>query len=800
MLFMRCLELSFKVENVSCANCQLKIMQFLERHQSNLTRPSSLDLKKSYFNLDNKILTLFIYTEQNPIQAYQQLLSFLQQRVFPQSKFKVDSAWAQRQLQALKQNIQLDRQAADRSHYWGALVGLSMGVLWIVLMLSGAMLQPLFIWGSSLLLMSVAKPFFLNAWFQLKSAWRSPAQAWFNMDSLFVLTGMIVIGVSIASLYSPIFSCMMEAGFFIFGFRHLGCIFQAYLDRKMGFSTPWVQRFRDRPFALSNSRFEKLDLQAAHLFNQGDWMVCKAGDILPVDGVIKAFSSDVELVDHMKSGTYLALESVKIGQLLLAGMSLTSGEVLLQVTEPLSSSRLAQLDESVANMRSVYAPAPIISQTSRWLQWFIPGLLVLSAVTGIWIGQLFSLKLAIECVVSILVSACPCTLGLIIPMALQIGAYKASLQDAVFKSGEALQMAARASICILDYNGTMTRGKPWVSHLEVMDGVSEQHVTQLIYSMECKMLAKRSQVIGQAIQTRMKQWLDEAEVKQQNQFEAMQFEDLRFGGSLTGDTETYWFGNHNLLRHLDVIFPDVQEIAYRHYLIAQQSIDAPKQLLAYVDIADEVREDAPQFVQSLQAQGKHVVVCTGADELTADKIARVLHLSRSSIRASCLPESKLAVIDELRQQYPEQIICMLGDGANDKLALEASDLRVWLKNKNLPDDLQVHESANLEIHSDELQALLKALHISEQTFDLIYQNLYFSFAYNLAVLTLACGGLLIFGMVLHPAIGVSLMIAQSALLALNAYRILQKPLELELGEQTLPVDTDSDVLAVGNSM
>ncbi len=797
---MRGLELSFKIENVSCANCQLKIMQLLEQHQPSFSHGLLLDLKRSYFNLDSKTLTLFIYTEQNPIQAYQQLLSFLQHKIFLQTKFKVDSAWAQRQLQALKQNIQLDGQAADRSHYWGALAGLSMGVLCVVLMLTGAMLQPLFIWASSFLLMAVAKPFFYNAWFQLKSAWRSPSQAWFNMDSLFVLTGIIVIGVSIASLYSPIFSCMMEAGFFIFGFRHLGCIFQAYLDRKMGFSMPWVQRFRERPFALSNSRFEKLDLQAAHLFNQGDWMVCKAGDILPVDGVIKDCSPDVELVDHMKSGTYLALESVKKGQVLLAGMSLTSGEVLLQVTEPLSSSRLAQLDESVANMRSVYAPAPIVSQTSRWLQWFIPGLLVLSAVTGVGIGFLFSSKLAIECVVSILVSACPCTLGLIIPMALQIGAYKASLQDAVFKSGEALQMAARVSICILDYNGTMTRGQPWVSHLEVMDGVSEQHVTQLIYSMECKMLAKRSQVIGQAIQTRMKQWLDEADVKQHNQFEAMQFEDLSFGASLTGETEIYWFGNHNLLRHLDVNFPDVQEIAYRHYLIVQQSIDAPKQLLAYVDIADEVREDAAQFVQSLQAQGKHVVVCTGADELTADKIARVLHLSRSSIRASCLPESKLAVIDELRQQYPQQIICMLGDGANDKLALEASDLRVWLKNKNLPDDLQVHESANLEIHSDELQALLKALHISEQTFDLIYQNLYFSFAYNLAVLTLACGGLLMFGMVLHPAIGVSLMIVQSALLALNAYRILQKPLELELGGQTLPVDTDSDVLAVGNSM
>jgi Cu2+-exporting ATPase len=651
-------------------------------------------------------------------------------------------------------------------HYLGFIFSFMAGLFWLSLSLGIWVLAP---WvypvavGVSLVLLSIlAKDFFHHAFFQLQAGFKNKTVPFFNMDSLFVLTGMVVILSTLLSLYFPIFPNLLEAGFLIFGFRHLGILFQSYLDKKLGFSRSLVDMFQFRKYSLKDGG-EKV---SAKDLKKGQKILIQKGDILPIDGIIISKSQDLEMQDMLANGSYLPFYP-QACQKILAGMECMQGDCVVEVTHDLVHCRLQDIDSSVLKIGNKEKKAAISNKIEKWLQWFIPAVLMISVVSFIVISQFFPIAMALQCAIAVLVSACPCTLGLIIPMALRMGAYKASVHQTHFQSSGALQKASEAKVLVMDYNGTLSKGEIHVADFQrISPSLNIPHALQVIYTIEKEMLKHRpSQLLGGKIKAYVESLGHKTHVEGQ-------CEDLGCGGKLITEQGTYFFGNNQLLNNL--MISGGERLPQRLYLIHQAFETMEYELMGYLDCNDPPREEARSFVHHMIDQGKTVKICTGADEQTAKYIANILDIAEESISSNNRMPDKKQYLQKLRTQYPSEAIVMIGDAINDKAAFQECDLSIFLLNPNNASDMSkdLKNSVDILSYSGSLMEIAEAFKIADETFYVIKQNLYISFVYNFASLLLAAGVLLAIGVSMHPVIGVTLMIIQSILLMLNAYRLM----------------------------
>jgi len=525
----------------------------------------------------------------------------------------------------------------------------------------------------------------------------------------------------------------------------LGAKMQAYLEKKIGITVSLVQRFLHQSYVLSDQSTK----QAKDL-TVGDMIDARVGDTLAFDAKVLDCAPGTTALDHFQDGGFLPRD-LKVGQLVAAGTKLHSGAVQLVVTKALRQSRFADMDRSIKEFESLQKKASILGRAEDWLQWFIPALLLFALAAFLVLSTLYSVAIGVQAVTAILVSACPCTLGLIIPMALRMGAFKASSQQLYFKSSKALETAAKTDILVLDYNGSLTLGQPEMTDFQASEPALAQSI---IKAFEARMLAERpGQVIGMAI------------AKAVEASPLMQMDDFCWvTGGVRGVTATgtFWFGNDELLRHLGIAHG---QRPHTYYLVNQA-----QQIEASFVMRDQPRPGVKQLIQRLLAKGRQVKVCTGADASTTEEILSTLNIGAEHLVTNCKPEQKKAYIEALSQANPGKMIAMLGDGLNDRKALEAAHLRIWVKHQQLSAEYQplMQNIADLELSGDHLPHLDAAFDIASQTFALIQQNLCLSLVYNLVILTCACGALCM----LPPALGVGLMMLQSLLLSLNTYRVL----------------------------
>lgn len=661
-------------------------------------------------------------------------------------------------------------------HTWGAFLGFGLGFLLMLSSLGMFGLPLALIVLSNMALLSIAWPFVNKAWRHFYLSWEHQKyQNLLNMDSLFVFTGLLIMTSSILSLWFPVFPMLLEAGFLIFGFRHLGCIVQAYLDEQVSPARSLVSLFKNQMFEV-NGQHEPV---CGKFLRPSQIFLAKKGQVLPVDGRVVRGSASFR--DVLKAGSYLPLYDVQQGSKIEAGTEVIDGEVWVEVEQDLMNSRLARIDAAVLDIRDRQKPAAILLQAERWLQWFIPAMLLLAIVSGIWIGQVFGLALALKCVAAILVSACPCTLGFIIPMSLQMGAYKAKINELNFQNSEALQLAFESKIVVVDYNGTLTRGQHQIGDFQMTGSslVDPFVCYAVIDEIETHMLKERPHhPIGQMVKAKAKA---QRIVDKATKIDVFAFEDFGYGAKLRTPTGEWWFGNHQIFEKIGQV-ENVQEVEtapQRLYLLHQQQGARDVYCVGYLDVQDELRLGASDFIHDLRNKGKKIRICTGADQFTAKYISEALQINPEDIKSEQSPDDKAKYIQFLREIYPDDVIAMIGDGANDCEALAASDIKIWLKNDNQSPDFEAFMKgcANIVVESGNLLGISRGLEVANQTFMAIQQNLWMSFTYNLIMLMLACGAFLAFGFSLHPAVGVSVMILQSICLVLNNYRIAELPLE-----------------------
>lgn len=585
-----------------------------------------------------------------------------------------------------------------------------------------------------------------------------------TMDTLFAMSTITVIGVSIAALFIPWLPMMFDAGLLIFGFRHIGLAIEESIKKNIGLRTEFKDRLPKRVKVEKNGAIVELDLESICL---GDIVLVDSAAVIPFDG---EFESDAgSISETIITGSPLP-RPIERGEKLLAGMMVDHVEkpLRLRVTALRKESYLAQLDEQIAKANS--KKAPLETTTKRILQYFIPTVFLLALISFALISAFFSWSLGIICGVSVLVSACPCTLGFITPLAVKIGMAKAAEHGVQFKSEEQLQKADQIDAVVFDLHGTLTKGYPVAQQGAVFAGVgmSRQELLRLFYVLE--------QRASHAMAKPICDYVISENVTIPTDLDIQGFDEKSNRSGLTAsiDGQAFVLGNRKMMEDADVEWPaelgplPTIDVGDNVVYLARN-----KKLLGYILMKDPLRENAIHTIKSLKALGKQVYICTGADEPTAMCYADKLGIPSTHVFASAVGlDHKKSKILELKKKAR---VAMIGDASNDALAIATSDFGIAIQSHH--GDKVTQDEAGAMIHGGSLLPVVSAFAIAKQSVSNIKQNLIMSIAYNLTTVLVAGGLLLSLGVMLNPGIGVALMVIQTCLILLNAYRFKRQTLQ-----------------------
>jgi P-type Cu+ transporter len=494
----------------------------------------------------------------------------------------------------------------------------------------------------------------------------------------------------------------------------------------------------------------------------GDIIIVKPGSKIPVDGVITVGSSYVD--ESMITGEPMPVGK-KVGENVVAGTLNTSGSFTFKATKIGSETMLAQIIKMVESAQG--SRAPIQALADRISAIFVPVVLVIAFVAlGAWlllgIGSLgFSqaLSYGLMSFVGVLVIACPCALGLATPTAIIVGVGKGAKEGILIKDAATLEKLHKVDTIIVDKTGTITKGKPTLVDIKNLSDFSEQEFISIITTLE----NKSEHPISHAITNYAKE--NNISILTVSDFSNIE------GKGIKGRVNNieYFAGNAKLIKELDINF-DISVL--EQYTLQGKTpviLATAEEVLGFVMVSDEVKEESKLAVSNLHKLGIKVIMVTGDDERAANYIASLVGINE--VVAHAMPSDKLEKIKEL--QLGGKVVGMAGDGVNDAPALAIADIGIAMGTGT---DVAI-ESAGITLLHGDISKLVKAIRLSKMTMRGIKQNLFWAFFYNIIGIPLA-GGLFypIFGWLLNPVFAGFAMAMSSVSVVSNSLRIKAKKL------------------------
>lgn len=567
-----------------------------------------------------------------------------------------------------------------------------------------------------------------------------------HMDTLFAVSTLTAMIASISAFFIPGMPMMFESGLLIFGFRYLGEAIRSALEARIEITG----RFQDRAVKQVNRLNQDGSVTRISLEHvlAGDLIELDAGDVVSVDGVCDSGDGSLETVNYNGNPDQV---SCSRETRLYAGMKLLTGKVQMRVNAPASESSLAQQDVLDELSRARKDQSSWETGAGKILQWFIPLVFVLAVVSSLVAGLYFSMAAAIQCLVAVLVSACPCTLGLVTGVAVQVGMEKAAGQKMIFKSTRKLEEADQIQQVVFDLHGTLTTSIPEVKAWHSDDPDFFDYIAAIEeYSKKATGMAIYQYAAGRrnGVKTDLK-----ADDINENHVS---------GITATINQQHYVLGNWQLLKENGIDVEAKPSVVY---------LARGKTVLGEIELHRPLRTEAAAVVDALDKMGKQVFLCTGADELTAGHYAGLAGIPMEQVRFSMSPSDKVNYIQALQKNGP---VAMIGDEINDASALLASDFGIAMPTDGK--DSMTRERADAESRVDSLLSVIAGFEVSRQTSQNIRQSLVFNLVYNVAALSLPTMLLMFTGMTMMPGACVVLMFIQTGLILLNTQRFKQQEL------------------------
>jgi Cu2+-exporting ATPase len=496
----------------------------------------------------------------------------------------------------------------------------------------------------------------------------------------------------------------------------------------------------------------------------GDVLLIKPGSKLPVDAVVEDGTSEVD--ESVVTGESLPVSKTP-GAELIGGSINKNGTLRARATKVGSDTALAQIVKLVQEAQSSKAPGQQLADRAAF--WLVLVALVGGTLTlVVWLLAGRSFSQAILFAITVVVITCPDALGLATPTAIMVGTGLGAKRGILFKNAAAIEAAARVQVVVMDKTGTLTKGEPEVTEL-LADGLSEKEVLALAAAVErdsehplAEAIVRRAQQIGA------------------QELPATEFENVPGHGALAAvNGHRVAVGNARLMARetisLDGLANRRDEMATEGRTVVVVAVDG--RAAAVIGISDAPRPTAKAAVNALQQQGVNVVMLTGDNRATAERIAAELGIRE--VIAEVLPADKASKIAELQRAGKK--VAMVGDGVNDAPALAQADLGIAI---GAGTDVAIETADVVLMRSDPLD-VATAITIGRATLRKMRQNLGWAVGYNAIAIPIAAGILEPrFGLVLRPEIAALSMSGSSLLVAINA--LLLKRLKLPADRQAEP--------------
>lgn len=484
--------------------------------------------------------------------------------------------------------------------------------------------------------------------------------------------------------------------------------------------------------------------------NIGDRVLVQPGERIPVDGIIREGTSEVD--QSLLTGESIPV-AVKEGSQVIAGSLNGTHPLIIEITHLGNDTTLAQIIRLVRSAQS--SKAPVAALADRVSFYFVPTVMLLSVLTFCaW--ALFSdepISLAFKAMISVLVIACPCAMGLATPTSIMVATARGAQLGVLIKNAIALEMTGKVDIVAFDKTGTLTLGKPKVIDTITFGSFTKDEVLSYAAGLE----ARSEHPIAKAIIA-----------ANARKIESIQPTVLP-GMGLTGviNSSRIALGNAALMMNEAVDISEAKETLNKMTSLARTPLllAVNGKLAAVIGIADMVRPESNRVLKALRALGIKTLMISGDNKKTAQKIADELGIDE--VYAEALPKDKACIIRELQAKGLK--VAMVGDGLNDAPALAQADVGLAVA-----DGVDVSAQAgDVILMRHGLESVLTAMRLSKAALRNIYENLGWAFGYNILGIPVAMGlfHALWGGPMLSPMIGGTAMALSSTSVVLNALRL-----------------------------
>lgn len=576
-----------------------------------------------------------------------------------------------------------------------------------------------------------------------------------NMDSL------VAVGTGAAFLYSIYSTLMIFTGDASFAMNlyfescgvliamiSIGQYMEAKSKRKASDAIGSLMRLVPQ----TARRYEKGNSEVVKLSELmlGDAVLVQPGERIPVDGTVLEGASEVD--QSLLTGESIPV-AVKEGGSVIAGSLNGTHPLIVKITHLGNDTTLAQIIRLVRSAQS--SKAPVAALADRVSFYFVPIVMVLSVLTFCaW--ALFSdepISLAVKAMISVLVIACPCAMGLATPTSIMVATARGAQLGVLIKNAVALEMAGKVDVIAFDKTGTLTLGQPKVVDTITFSDYSKEAALRLAASLE----ARSEHPIAKAILAANK---EEVFATQPT---------VLPGLGLVGvvDGQKVALGNASLMVHESVDIGLAKDALSRMSSLARTPLllAVNGKLVSVIGVADTVRPESNRVLKALRQMGIRTLMISGDNKRTAQKIASELGIDE--VYGEALPQDKARIIGELQAKGLK--VAMVGDGLNDAPALAQADIGFAVA-----DGVDVSAQAgDVILMRHGLESVLTALRLSKAALRNIYQNLGWAFGYNILGIPVAMGVLhaLWGGPMLSPMIGGTAMALSSTSVVLNALRL-----------------------------
>lgn len=610
----------------------------------------------------------------------------------------------------------------------------------------------------TLIVMIIARRFYVVGFKQLFKL--SP-----NMDSL------IAVGTSSAFLYSVyisskiisgeihlVHSLYYESAAMIIAFIMLGKYLETLSKGKASEAIKKLINFQAKKANLiRDNQIVEVDIEE---ISKGDIVFIKPGEKIPVDGIIIEGYSTID--EAMLTGESIPVEKT-VNDKIFSGSINKDGILKVSVEATEKETLIHKIAKLVEDAQMTKAPIAKLADKVSLI--FVPTVILIAIISSlVWaiaIKYNFVMinerpfEFILTIFISILIIACPCSLGLATPTAIMVATGKGAELGILIKSGEALEKLNTVDTIIFDKTGTLTQGQPKVIDVVKLFDVSQDEILKIAASLE-----KNSEhPLGKAI-------YNEAKDKNLDLYETENFKNIVGQGIIAEiENKKYFLGNRKLLIENNIFNFDEEKISEFEQegktviLVADSS-----KLIGFITLADTIRDDSVELIKKLKLEKIKTYMLTGDNEKTAKIIAKQLGIDE--IFAEVSPEDKYLKVRELQEKNKK--VLMVGDGINDSPALAQADVGMAIGSGT---DIAI-ESAEIVLMGKKMETIITSIKLSQATIKNIKQNLFWAFFYNACGIPIAAGVLYILtGHLLNPMIAGLAMGLSSVSVVTNALRL-----------------------------